>query len=86
MDNCLPYQEIHDPTKLDDVDLDLFKWTTFLDCASLGEDSNIAPPYSTMGEPLICTYSLDHYLQEGGKHQAYDIFQTLLLNTFTSQA
>ena len=50
------------PLELDDVDLDLFKWTTFLDCASLGEDPNIAPPYSTMGEPLLGTSSHEDYL------------------------
>ena len=28
-------------------------WTTFLDCAPLGEDSQDAPPYTNMGEPLL---------------------------------
>ena len=40
------------PLELDDDDLDLFKWTTFLDCALLGEDSHIAPPYTNMEEAL----------------------------------
>ena len=62
------------PLEQDDDDLDLFKWTTFLDYASLDEDSHVAPPYSNVGEPLIGTSSLDHYLQMGCKLQAYDIF------------
>ena len=74
------------PLELDDDDLDLFKWTTFLDCASLGEDPHphISPPYTTMGEPLIGITSHDHYLQMGGKFQAYDIFEILLLNLHDS--
>ena len=58
------------PLELDDDDLDLFKWTTFLDYASLDEDSHVAPPYSNVGKPLIGTSSLDQYLQMGGKLQA----------------
>ena len=58
------------PLEINDVDLDLFKWTTFLDYASLDEDSQVAPPYSNVGEPLIGTSSLDQYLQMGGKFQA----------------
>ena len=58
------------PLELDDDDLDLFKWTTFLDYASLDEDSHVAPPYTNVGEPLIGTSSLDQYLHMGGKLQA----------------
>ena len=58
------------PLQLDDEDLDLFKWITYLDCASLGEDSHIAPPYSTMGENILGTSSHDHFLQMGCKLQA----------------
>ena len=61
------------PLERDDDILDLFKCTTFLDCASLGEDSRIAPPYSTMGETILATSSLDHYLQMGDKLQAWDL-------------
>ena len=59
------------PLELDDDDLDLFKWTTFLDCALLGEkDSHNAPPYTKMGVLLLGASSLDHYLQKGDKLQA----------------
>ena len=33
---------------------------TFLDCASLGEDSHDAPPYTKMGEALFGISSLGH--------------------------
>ena len=62
------------PVELDDDNLDLLKWTTFLDYALLDEDSHVAPPYTSVGEPLIGTSSLDQYLHMGGKLQAYDIF------------
>ena len=68
------------PLELDDDDLDLFKWTTFLDCALHGEDSHNAPPYTKMGVLLLATSSLDHYLQMGLKLQAYDIFYMSILN------
>ena len=55
-------------------------WTTFLDRASLGEDLWIAPPYATMGETLLGTSSLGHFLQMGGKLQAYDLLKIILLN------
>ena len=39
-------------------------WTTFLDCAPLGEDSHIAPPYTNMGEALFGISSLGHSLDD----------------------
>src|SRR5664279_5336216 len=33
-----------------------------------------------MGEDLLSPYSLDHYLQKGGKLQAYDLLEMLILN------
>ena len=38
--------------------------TTFLDCASLDEDSHVAPPYTNMGEKLFGISSLGHYLED----------------------
>ena len=38
--------------------------TTFLDCASLGEDSHDAPPYTKMGEALFGISSLGLYLDD----------------------
>ena len=75
------------PLELDDDILDLFKWTTFLDCALLGEDSHFAPPYTTIGETILAASSLDHYLKMGDKLQAWDLdtsktyllFRTLLM-------
>ena len=55
-------------------------WTTFLDRAPLGEDLMIAPPYATMGETLLSTSSLGLFLKMGGKLQAYDLIEILVLN------
>ena len=38
--------------------------TTFLDCASLGEDSHDAPPYTKMGEALFDISSHGLYLDD----------------------
>ena len=40
------------------------RWTTFLDCAPLDEDSHIVPPYTNMGETLFDMSSLGHYLDD----------------------
>ena len=66
--------------ELDDDDLIISSWITFLDHAPLGEDLMIAPPYATMGETLLSTSSLGHYLQMGGKLQAYDLLEMFTLN------
>ena len=57
-------------------------WTTFLDCAPLGEDSYDAPPYATMGETLFDTSSLGHYRQMSGKLRACDIFMMIISNLY----
>ena len=40
------------------------RWTTFLDCAPLGEDLQRAPPYTKMGEALFDISSLGLYLDD----------------------
>ena len=70
----------HGPLELDDDDLDSLKldhlsWLCWLD-----EDKLIAPPYSTMGEPLFRTSSQVHCPTKDGKLQAFDLFVMLHLN------
>ena len=55
-------------------------WIAFLHCALLGEYSQNTPPYSIMGDPLLCTSLLGRYLQMGGKLQAYYLFDMLISN------
>ena len=40
------------------------KWITFLDCAPLGEDTHIAPPYTKMGEAFFDISSHGLYLDD----------------------
>ena len=56
-------------------------WTTLLDCAPLGEDLLIAPPYTNMGEELFGIYSLGLYLdddhQDAILHEPHRIFLSI---------
>ena len=44
--------------------LTYLSWTTFLDCALLGEDSHIYLPYTNMGEALFNISSIGLYLDD----------------------
>ena len=80
------YQEqtfaLRNPLELDDDDLDLLKLEHLCWLRSLGEASQIAPPYSTMGKPLLGISSLVHYLQMEDELQAYDIFEMAHLESW----
>ena len=41
------------PLEVEEDDLHLLKANHLLDCASLGENSHVAPPYTNMGEALF---------------------------------
>ena len=56
--NYKPYQDYTfalciNRLEVDDDDLHLLKTNHLLDCASLGEDSHVAPPYTNMGEATL---------------------------------
>ena len=55
-------------------------WTTFIECASLGEDSQHAPPYTKMGEAPFGISSLGLYLDDNHKDAILHELQRIFLS------